>query len=54
MRITNFYIAPKEGTLGQLISELGDGLLITDFSGLHAGVNPVCGMFSVRCNGRRI
>ena len=54
VRITNFYIAPKEGTLGQLISELGDGLLITDFSGLHAGVNPVSGKFSVLCKGRLI
>ena len=54
VRITNFYIVPKEGTLGQLISELGDGLLITDFSGLHAGVNPVSGKFSVLCKGRLI
>ena len=45
VKITNFYIAPKEGTLAQLIGELGDGLLITDFSGLHAGVNPVSGKF---------
>lgn len=54
VRITNFYIAPGEGTLGQLIGELGDGLLITDFSGLHAGVNPVSGKFSVLCKGRLI
>ncbi len=54
VKITNFYIEPKEGTLRQLMGELGDGLLITNFSGLHAGVNPVNGKFSVLCRGRLI
>ena len=54
VRPSNFFIEPVEGTLDELVAKMGDGLLITDFSGLHAGVNSVSGRFSLLCKGRLI
>lgn len=54
VRPSNFFIEPGEGSLEDLMKKMGDGLLITDFSGLHAGVNPVSGSFSLLCKGRLI
>ena len=34
--------------------EAGDGLYVTDVAGLHSGVNPVSGTFSVGASGRLI
>ena len=34
--------------------EAGEGLLVTDVAGLHSGVNPVSGTFSVGASGRLI
>ena len=34
--------------------EAGDGLFVTDVAGLHSGVNPVSGTFSVGASGRLI
>lgn len=48
---TNFYIQPGEKTLAQLLDDMGNGLLITEISGLHAGLNPVSGSFSLLANG---
>jgi PmbA protein len=44
-------IAP--GTLSQdeLLAEVGDGLLVQGVHGLHSGVNPVSGDFSVGATG---
>ena len=48
---SNFYIAPGERTEEQLLSEMGDGLYLTEVSGLHAGANPVSGDFSLLSRG---
>ncbi len=48
---TNFHIKPDVYGLGYLIKEMGNGLLVTDVSGLHAGVNPVSGDFSLLARG---
>jgi PmbA protein len=44
------------GSLGfeQLLAEAGKGVLVTDVAGLHSGVNPVSGVFSVGASGRAI
>ena len=44
------------GTLGfeELLREAGDGVYVTDVAGLHSGVNPVSGDFSVGASGRAI
>ena len=48
---SNFYIEPGTQTLAELMQEMGDGLLITDVSGLHAGANPISGDFSLLSKG---
>ena len=48
---TNFYLEPGEKTLEDLLRDMGDGLLMTDVSGLHAGANPISGDFSLRAKG---
>ena len=35
-------------------AEAGDGVFVTDVAGLHSGVNPVTGVFSVGASGRAI
>ena len=41
-------------TPAQLVSEIGDGVLVQGVSGLHSGVNPVSGDFSTGAEGLRI
>jgi len=40
--------------LRQLEESMGDGLVITDLSGLHAGANAVSGDFSLLCKGYEV
>ncbi len=44
------------GALGfeGLLGEAGEGVYVTDVAGLHSGVNPVSGVFSVGASGRAI
>ncbi len=51
---SNLVVTP--GTLGfdGLLREAGEGVLVTDVAGLHSGVNPVTGAFSVGASGRAI
>ena len=51
---TNLLIEPGDTTLEGLIAQAGDGLYVTDVAGLHSGVNPVSGTFSVGAAGRLI
>jgi PmbA protein len=51
---TNLLLEPGEATLEELVQQAGDGLYVTDVSGLHSGVNPVSGSFSVGATGRLI
>ena len=48
---SNFYIKGGEKTFDDLLAEMGDGVVITDVSGLHAGANPVSGDFSLLSKG---
>jgi PmbA protein len=50
----NLVVEPGERSLEELVREVGDGLLVTDVVGLHSGVNPVSGTFSVGATGRLI
>jgi PmbA protein len=38
----------------ELLAAAGDGVYVTDVAGLHSGVNPVTGVFSVGASGRAI
>lgn len=48
---SNFYIVKGEKSYNELVSELGSGLIITELSGMHAGLNPVSGDFSLIAKG---
>jgi PmbA protein len=51
---SNLVVAP--GSLGfeRLLEEAGEGVYVADVAGLHSGVNPVSGVFSVGASGRAI
>jgi PmbA protein len=51
---SNLVLEPGELTLEQLLAEAGDGVYITEVAGLHSGVNPVTGRYSVGASGRAI
>jgi PmbA protein len=51
---SNLVVAPGTLPLSGLLSEVGEGVLVTDVAGLHSGVNPVTGVFSVGASGRAI
>jgi PmbA protein len=51
---TNLIVESGRGDLAALLREAGEGLLVTDVAGLHSGVNPVSGTFSVGASGRLI
>lgn len=47
----NMYIEPGDRSLEELCAEMGEGLVITDLAGLHAGLDPVTTDFSLQCSG---
>jgi PmbA protein len=51
---SNLVVAPGALSLEQLLAEAGEGVYVTDVAGLHSGVNPVTGVFSVGASGRII
>ena len=48
---TNFFLKPGEKTQAELLADMGDGLVITEVSGLHAGANAISGDFSLIAQG---
>lgn len=48
---TNFYIKPGEKSFEELCSEVKEGVIITDFAGLHSGASAVTGDFSLAAKG---
>jgi len=48
---SNMYLLPGSGTLEEMTHMLGNGLLITQISGLHAGLHTVSGDFSLLAKG---
>src|SRR5262249_36637014 len=51
---SNLVLQPGSAPLGDLLSQAGDGVYITEVAGLHSGVNPVTGRYSVGASGRAI
>jgi PmbA protein len=51
---SNLMIEPGELSLDQLLERAGDGVYVTEVAGLHSGVNPVTGRYSVGATGRAI
>ena len=48
---TNLIVEAGEKDLEGLMEEVGEGIMLTDLSGLHAGVNAISGDFSLLCEG---
>ena len=48
---TNLVVEPGPGDLAELFRQAGNGLFVTEVAGLHSGVNPVSGTFSVGASG---
>jgi PmbA protein len=51
---SNLVVAPGALSFAGLLAEAGEGVFVTDVAGLHSGVNPVTGVFSVGASGRAI
>lgn len=47
-------LLPGSGSLDELIAAVPNGLLVNSFAGLHSGVNPISGDFSVGADGLMI
>ena len=47
----NFYIEPSDQSHEALMETMGDGLVITELSGLHSGANAISGDFSLSSAG---
>jgi PmbA protein len=48
---TNLYLKNGEKSFDELLKEVGEGLIITDFAGLHSGANSITGDFSLAAKG---
>ncbi|HET8567094.1 MAG TPA: TldD/PmbA family protein [Solirubrobacterales bacterium] len=51
---SNLIVAPGSHSFEQLLAAAGEGIYVNDVAGLHSGVNPVTGVFSVGASGRLI
>jgi PmbA protein len=51
---SNLVVVPGKLGFAELLHEAGDGVFVNDVAGLHSGVNPVSGAFSVGASGRAI
>jgi len=48
---TNLYLAPGSTSYEDLVAGMKKGVIITGMAGLHSGVNPISGDFSVSADG---
>jgi PmbA protein len=51
---SNLVVAPGSHSFEELLAQAGEGVFVNDVAGLHSGVNPVTGVFSVGASGRMI
>ena len=51
---SNLVVAAGSASAEELLRDAGDGIYVNDVAGLHSGVNPVTGVFSVGASGRAI
>ena len=51
---SNFYLQKGDKSFDELKAALGNGLIITEISGLHAGLNPISGDFSLIAKGQLV
>jgi PmbA protein len=51
---SNLVVAAGARSFAELLEAAGDAVYVTDVAGLHSGVNPVTGVFSVGASGHAI
>jgi PmbA protein len=51
---SNLIVATGSHSFEELLAQAEDGVFVNDVAGLHSGVNPVTGVFSVGASGRMI
>jgi PmbA protein len=51
---SNLIVGPGSASTEELLRDAGEGVYVNDVAGLHSGVNPVTGVFSVGASGRAI
>lgn len=51
VRPYNLYLAPGQVSFDEMVASMEEGLIIDSFQGLHSGVNPVNGDFSLQASG---
>jgi PmbA protein len=51
---SNLIVGPGEAAFDALLGEADGGVYVAEVAGLHSGVNPVSGVFSVGATGRAI
>lgn len=51
---TNFYVESGTKTFDELLEGMDKGVYITEVAGLHSGLNPISGDFSLSANGYEI
>ncbi len=47
----NLYLEQKENSFDELVKKANNGVFITQLSGVHSGVNPISGDFSLEAKG---
>ena len=47
----NTVVQPGEKSFNTLVSELDEGIVVTELTGLHSGANPISGEFSLGASG---
>lgn len=48
---SNLYIQKGESSIDELMKIVDEGIIVTDFAGLHSGANPITGDFSLAAKG---
>ena len=51
---TNFYIEKGDKSFDDLLGIINNGIIITDFAGMHSGANAITGEFSLAAKGFKI
>lgn len=49
--VVNVYLEPGEDSFEDLLQKVGNGLLITSLQGMHSGLDPISGNFSLQAKG---
>ena len=49
--VVNAYLQPGSDSFEELLQKVGNGLLITELAGMHSGLDPISGNFSLQARG---